>query len=346
MHSKKHFDAVGEDVANTQAVGTSPWELYEATSGVNNKMRAVQDHWRKTPEFAEMIWWDIGEESTRLANFLTGVVDTASLSTDSLQAIRGENRTDIKFMNAPDLTEHRLNFFGQNYANDDPVHQASHGAEPIVPLGENTYDCTLPWVSCDRDLESEEWATALKVRLAMTLAIDRQKLVNNLAFGEGVPLYVSFWSSARSRFEEFGLDQLKWDYDPARARQLLAEAGYPEGFEVDMHLAALQESALPPAEAVATMWEEVGIRSTLIRQAFSAFRPTMVDRTAKGIGTHDTGATPEPVNNYGAYYGAELLANFGFEHPWLEDALRAIAPVVDDEERWPLEAEMALINRG
>ena len=43
-----------------------------------------------------------------------------------------------------------------------------------MPLGDNVYDCTLAWVSCDRDLNSAEWANARKVREAMNLAIDRQ----------------------------------------------------------------------------------------------------------------------------------------------------------------------------
>ena len=47
-----------------------------------------------------------------------------------------------------------------------------------MPLGEDAFRCELPYISCDRDLESEEWTNARKVRRALNIAIDRQKLVN------------------------------------------------------------------------------------------------------------------------------------------------------------------------
>ena len=49
MHSKNHFDAMGEEQANFQSVGTGPWELVDAQSDVSKTVRAVSAHWRKTP---------------------------------------------------------------------------------------------------------------------------------------------------------------------------------------------------------------------------------------------------------------------------------------------------------
>ena len=45
------------------------------------------------------------------------------------------------------------------------------------------------WVSCNRDVNSAEWARALKVRQVLAWSIDRQKMINSLAFGEGEPAY-------------------------------------------------------------------------------------------------------------------------------------------------------------
>ena len=88
MNSKVHYDTVGQDVALLEDVGTAPWEMVEHVTDVRRHMKAVENHWRHTPEFAEMIWHDIPEESTRLANFLAGELDTGIFNADSRQAIQ------------------------------------------------------------------------------------------------------------------------------------------------------------------------------------------------------------------------------------------------------------------
>src|SRR3989442_14619453 len=64
-------------------------------------------------------------------------------------------------------------------------------------------------------------------------------------------------------------------YEPAKAKQLLAEAGYPNGFEVTMNLTAWPGRGYLPdvGEAVATYWERGGIkvkRRPVDRAVFSA----------------------------------------------------------------------------
>ena len=50
-------------------------------------MTAVEDHWRKTPDFAELYFHNIPEESTRVANFQTGHLDTMQMNLDSKPVI-------------------------------------------------------------------------------------------------------------------------------------------------------------------------------------------------------------------------------------------------------------------
>ena len=345
LHSKKHYDAVGEEEANFQSVGTGPWELVEATSDVSRTVRAVPGHWRKTPEWETMVWHDITEESTRLANFITEVLDAALYNPESIQAIKDENLPGVQFMTFPGENSFYLNLFGQQYNTDHPAHQPGpDGADPRVPLSENAYDYTHPWVSCDRDVNSAEWANARKVREAMTIAIDRQKLVNNLAFGEGAPIYINHWIGHEPRMAQNGLDELTWEFNPERAKDLLTEAGFPDGFEINMTLPGIPwaPGGDEAGQAVAPMWESVGIKVTQQVTPYSAFRPgALVAREFAGVSTHGNSVPIEPISSDSLFYSSTSVINFGIEHPDLQALLEDALNTVNAEERWPKQAAVA-----
>jgi ABC-type transport system substrate-binding protein len=341
FHSKKHFNGVGEDAAILQAVGTGPWEMYDVKSSEFRKMRAVRDHWRNTPAWEEMIWWTVFEDSTRLANFLTGLLDTALFTLDTIQDIKAENVPGIKYMSFPGGVMNNADLLGMHHFPEHPAHHPSADGKPAqVPLADNHFDCTLPWVSCDRDITSEEWATARKVRLALALAVDRQKLVNAIAFGEGRPFHIMYWNSFDTRVEQFGLNEVKFDYDPERAKELLTEAGYPDGFKIDVTLTG--STGEPVAQAVATMWENIGITTVQSRMPYSAFRPSLVSREAKGMWIHSTGPpSVEPLKRYTILQNAANSINFGWEHPDWQALLDEMTQLTDVEERWAKQAEGA-----
>lgn len=69
-----------------------------------------------------------------------------------------------------------------------------------------------------------------KVRMAMNLAIDRDAMCKQLFSGRCTPMQGQFLSKFHSGFNP---DLKEYPYDPEQAKKLLAEAGYPNGFEVD-----------------------------------------------------------------------------------------------------------------
>ncbi len=302
VHSKKHFDTVGEDAAITQSVATGPWQMYEHRSGDYFLMKGVSDHWRSPPNWDEFRWQLIKEDSTRIANFLTGLIDTGKFTAEAIQAIKQGELPSTKYMTFPGVTYHYVPMYGQQYYTEHPAHQ---GETPKVPIGENVgyqHICNdVPWVACDRDVNSAEWDKARKVRLAMTIAIDRQKMVNNLAFGEGDPFFITFWQGHASRLKQFGLDQLVREYDPVRARQLLAEAGYPDGFEAELTLTL---RAFDSAMAACTMWEDIDVHCKIRNEEFSSYRPTQVRRTRVGLRSGNIAAQIEPLRFYPLFYSA------------------------------------------
>ncbi|OMF20302.1 hypothetical protein BK133_29415 [Paenibacillus sp. FSL H8-0548] len=73
-----------------------------------------------------------------------------------------------------------------------------------------------------------EYFKDIKVRQAFAYAIDRESLSKDLLEGNATPAY----SAAHTGNEAYDADHKPFPYDPEKAKQLLAEAGYPDGFGV------------------------------------------------------------------------------------------------------------------
>ncbi|HSW57483.1 MAG TPA: ABC transporter substrate-binding protein, partial [Dehalococcoidales bacterium] len=97
----------------------------------------------------------------------------------------------------------------------------------------------------------------LKVRQAASHAINREALAKGLGFGLMKPAYQAY-----PGFEVAVLPNLvKHEFNPAKAKQLLAEAGYPNGFQTSIHT-FLRVISRDYTTAVAKMLTDVGIRAT------------------------------------------------------------------------------------
>ena len=319
--SQKYYEELGEEKAGfTQAVGTGPWRSIEHSTGGTWQFEAVEDHWRKTPNFAELYYIEISEESTRLANFLSGKLDIATFNLESVAQLE-ERCADCKFKTFTTGAQLFINIHGNLYID-----------RPDLPTPR---DPSLPWISADADMNSEEWIRARKVRKAMAIAIDRQLLVDTLLQGKGAPAHVYGWTGFE---DDLGyLADLKHEYDPDLARQLLAEAGYSDGIELPMALTNRPyPGTIETATAVATMWEDVGIRTTQIRQPMSAFRPNFVERSWKGVNSHGNNISSEPLLSRTQTYAVSGVVNYGVEHPTAEELNTRIENAFEQEERLEL----------
>lgn len=83
----------------------------------------------------------------------------------------------------------------------------------------------------DRDGTIQPALADVRVRQAINMAFDRDAMVESLGYGIGAPTQQMFFPTADGHDPE--LDST-YAYDPEGARELLADAGYPDGFAIDM----------------------------------------------------------------------------------------------------------------
>ena len=339
FHSLEQFEAEGEENVVLKDVGTGPWRIDpdRFLSGQTYTMESVQGHWFHSPEWETMTWTGISEPSTREANFLMGQLDTATFDLEQIVSIRNQARDDIRYMTFTGQKAMRIPIAGLRYNLDHPAHVGEDARVPIK-LESIEDNCHVPLISCTGDTSSAEWAQARNVRLAMTIAIDRQKLVNNLAFGEGVPRYADFFASHDHRASQFGLDDLLWEYDVERAKQLLADAGYPDGFEVD---AVLTLRGIPQLEAACAMWEATNIRCQIKNEPWSAYRPKNVSRSVDpGPFSNFIAPVVEPLWIMTLFHSSDNSLNLGFEHPEFQAMLDQARDTNDADARFQLQADI------
>jgi peptide/nickel transport system substrate-binding protein len=99
----------------------------------------------------------------------------------------------------------------------------------------------------------------VKVREALAHAIDRQAIIDGAMFGYGTPIGTHFAPHNPAYVDLTGLSQ----YDPELSKKLLAEAGFPDGFETTLYLPP-PSYARRGGEIVASQLAAVGIKAEII----------------------------------------------------------------------------------
>jgi peptide/nickel transport system substrate-binding protein len=89
-------------------------------------------------------------------------------------------------------------------------------------IDQNTYDHIWPWIF---DTSQKPWNNVL-VRQAANYAIDRQAMATDLLHGTAVPAYQLIPPANAA----YSASNFTYSYNPAKAKKLLKEAGYPNGF--------------------------------------------------------------------------------------------------------------------
>ena len=100
-----------------------------------------------------------------------------------------------------------------------------------------------------------------KVRQALCYAVDKQQIIDVAFDGYGSPIGSSMYPAFQKYFVEDLTDY--YPYDPERARELLAEAGYPDGFSMTITVPSNYQPHMDTAEVVAEQLRAVGVNVTI-----------------------------------------------------------------------------------
>jgi len=192
-----------------------------------------------------------------------------------------------------------------------------------------TLRVTLPtvsqWVVFTEQWDPKSpWADR-RVRLGANLAIDRKAFSDAEFLGYGRPA-----PSIIPRDFEFYWTPPEYPYDPARARQLLAEAGYPKGF--DAGELATDVTFAPESEAVINGLRSIGIRARLRPLERAGFYKADQERQFKYLVRVGSGAAGNAATRIEAFVISGGIRSYG-GYPDIDALFRDQAVEMDRKRR-------------
>ena len=306
IQSKSYIEGVREEGAERRPVATGPFRFVEHVRGDRIVYEAVENHCRATPHWKRLVFLKVPEPATRMAMLRAGSADVIEIGGEYVEELKKSGGRTLTMPNVSWL----LVILG--------------GQWPTKP----TYDKSVPWAQPDVE-------RARKVRLALNLAVDKEAIMQRVLGGLGT--VVGSWLTYPNDPWATAVTLKPYPYDPARARALLKEAGYPSGFDVTMNLTAWPGRGYLPdvGEAVATYWEKVGIRvkrRPVDRAVFSAdFRARSYPGVTLAWAAPFVG--PEPWEVLIRAGHTKAAVHLFMEHPKLDEFIDRLATEPSYPER-------------
>lgn len=176
----------------------------------------------------------------------------------------------------------------------------------------------------------------IRVRQAIAMGIDRQRIVDNF-YPEGSVVATHFTPCA---IANACVGEPWYDFDPEAARALLAEAGFPNGFDTTIYYRDVFRGYLPEPGLVATdlqaqLRENLGINAQIEVMESGAFIDASSQGQLNGIHLLGWGADYPHVTNFLDYHFGRTQAQFGEAYPEIYEHLDQGRQIADPDEARP-----------
>ncbi|MCZ4314307.1 ABC transporter substrate-binding protein [Comamonadaceae bacterium G21597-S1] len=211
------------------AIGTGPFRFVSWKPGGALELERNDDYFGAKAGFKRLSVVSMPNDASRMAALLAGSVDLIdSVPPDAMQTLKKDARFAVWQIEDVYATYLHMDTSREK----TPFIRAKDGSEIRNPLLDP------------------------RVRQALSLAINRAAIIDRLLYGMGVPA----GQLAAPRMHGFNPALKPAPFDARRARALLAEAGYPNGFQMTIHgpnNRYVADAAI--TQAVAQMFEQIGI---------------------------------------------------------------------------------------
>ncbi len=238
----QNYAAKEETYAARNAMGTGPFVFRSRVPDERTVMTRFRDHWDKSVQtnVDELILQPIASDATRIAALLAGDIDiTNFVPAQDLERLRRDPRVKIV-----DGQENRTLWVGFDQTRDELLYSDVKGKNPFKDV---------------------------HVRRAIAHAIDVEALKSRVMRGQAIPTG-SMWTEFVNGYSKENDTRLPLDLP--RARALLAEAGYPNGFGVTLDCP--NGSYEQVCVALAGMLSQIGIRLNVNLQPGGVVFPRLV----------------------------------------------------------------------
>ncbi|HET8748309.1 MAG TPA: ABC transporter substrate-binding protein [Ramlibacter sp.] len=235
-----------ENAASFRANGTGPYRLRERQPGVRTTFVRNGNYWGKIEGNAqEIVFTPIGNDATRVAALLSGEVDV--MEPVPLQDVDRVNASaNARVLSGPEL---RTIFLGMDQKRDELLYSSVKGKNPFKDK---------------------------RVRQAFYQAIDIEGIKKTVMRGAAAPTAEMVGPGINGFQPDLNK---RLPYDPEAAKKLLAEAGYPSGFEVTMNCPNdryVNDSRI--CQAVAANLSRIGVKINLAAETKGTYFPKILRR--------------------------------------------------------------------
>lgn len=258
--------------ANLNANGTGPFRLVERQTGVRTVLERNPDWWGEAPtNVTTATFTPITQDATRVAALISGDVDLV-YPVPVQDWGRLESASGVMPLTGP---EARTIFLGMDQWRDELPGSDVKGKNPFKDV---------------------------RVRQAFMKAIDIDAIDQKIMRGAAEPTGLMIAPSVNGFSEE--LNQARTPYDPQGAKDLLREAGYPDGFTVTMDCPNdryVNDERI--CQAVASMLARVGVTVDLLAQTKSKYFGKVLAQNGYDTSFYLLGWTPSTFDAHNVISG-------------------------------------------